>query len=125
MFDLNPSTPSEVITAVAAVLEVIAYFAFYHLAQTTNRGREGKFTIGPRALGCIGTAAVAVWMIRYAQANLIDTAVYAGLSAKEQGEYLGRVLRSIVVPALVIIGLAAARGWRDKQERRARGLSDR
>ena len=121
MFDLNPNTPSEVITAIAIALEAFAYFAFYNLAKNTNRGREGKFTIGPRTLGCIGTVAIAVWLVRYAQSNLVDNAVYAALSAKEQGEYLGRVLRSVVIPAIVIVGISAARGWRDKQERRARG----
>ena len=118
--DLNPNTPSEVITALAALCEGVAYLVFCQLGKSMNRRRPGQFNIGPRALGCIAVAVMAGWLVRYAQANLVDTAVYAALSAAEQGEYMGRLLRSIVVPAIIIIGVSAARAWRDKQERLAK-----
>ena len=120
MFELNPNTPSEMITAVAVAVEAIAYMAFYHLGASMNNKRTGQWNIGPRGLACIATVVAAAWMIRYAQAHLVDTAAYAAMSAREQGEYLGRVLRSIVIPAIVIIGLSASKAWRDKQERNAR-----
>ena len=118
MFDFSPNTPSEMVTATAFIAEMAAYFAFYQIALVANRGRAKTF-VGPRMLGCIGTIVVAGLLIRYAQETMVDTAVYAALSPREQGEYLGRLLRSIVIPALVIVALAAARAWRDKQARLA------
>lgn len=120
MFDLNPNTPREVITGVAFVIEAAAYYIFFRVGHSMNKKRPNQWNIGPRGLACIATAVAAAWLMRYTHGQIVESAVYTALSAREQGEYLGRIWRSIFIPAVMIIGISAARAWRDKQERIAR-----
>ena len=103
----------------AICAEAVAYFVFYHLGKSMNAKRPGQRNVGPRALGCIAALVAAGWLARYYQANFIDTAVYATLSAREQGEMVGRLWRSAFIPAFILVAVSAARAWRDKQKRLA------
>ena len=120
MIDLSPSAPTEVLTATALAAEAAAYYIFYHLGVSMNRKRPGQWNIGPRGLACIATAVAAAWLMRYTHGQISQTDAYLGMQLSEQGAYLGRIWRSIYIPAVVIIGISAARAWRDKQERNAR-----
>jgi hypothetical protein len=117
LFNLSATSPNEAFTAVAVLAEGAAYFLFYHLGKSMNARRPGQRNIGPRGLACIAVLVVAGWLARYYQANFIDAAVYATLSVREQGEYVGRLWRSAFIPAIALVGISAARAWRDKQER--------
>lgn len=120
MIDLSPGAPSEVLTGISLVVEAAAYWIFYNLGRSMNAKRPGQWNIGPRALACIATAVAAAWLMRYVHSEISVTDIYTAMSGKEQGEYLGRLWRSIYIPAVIIIGISAARAWRDKQERNAR-----
>ena len=128
MFDLNlsPNGPTEMLTFLSLALEAAAYFIFYYMGRSMNAKRPGQRNIGPRALACIATAVAAAWLMRYTHGLIVDTELYKALTAAEQGAYLGRIWRSVCVPAIVIIGLSAARAWRDKQQRiaQARGAAN-
>lgn len=119
VLNLSPSSPNEAFTAVAIIVEAIAYFVFFHLGRSMNAKRPGQWNIGPRGLACIAVVVAAGWLGKYFQANFVDMTAYAAMSAREQGEYVGRFWRSAIIPAIVLIGIAAARAWRDKQQRLA------
>jgi hypothetical protein len=120
MIDLSPNASSEMLTGIAFIAEAAAYFMFYNMGRNMNARRPGRWNIGPRMLACIATAVVAGWLMRWSHGQISVTEVYTAMSGKEQGEYLGRIWRSIYIPALMIIGVSATRAWRDKQERNAR-----
>ena len=121
MFELNlsPGAPTEALTAVSLAIEAAAYFIFYHLGRSMNAKRPGQWNIGPRGLACIASAVAAAWLMRYTHGLIINTEIYTAMQPSEQGAYLGSIWRSIYIPAIFIVGISAAKAWRDKQQRNA------
>ena len=117
MFAFTKDTSPDMITLTVVICDVAAYYLFYYIAKYGNQVRvEGL--IAPRMLGCVGIALSTIFLMVYAKTALVDTDVYAALSGYEQGQYLGRIMRSMMFPGLIGIGIVAARGWRDAQQRK-------
>lgn len=117
-FYINPR--SDIVLLCVFAADFAIYWVFWRIAKVANTVRNQE-VIAPRLLACMGVGILTALFIWYTRTNLIDPAVYDALSPREQGEYLGGLMRTAVFPALVIIGISAARGWRDAQERKYRG----
>lgn len=117
-FNINPH--SDVVLVGVFAADFAIYWVFYQIAKVANTMR-GQEVIAPRLLACAGIAILTVLLVWFARVNLVDPVAYAAMSAREQGEYLGGILRTAVFPAVMIIAISAARAWRDAQERKYRG----
>lgn len=116
-FNINPH--SDIVLVSVFVADFAIYWVFYQIGNVANTVRN-QDVIAPRLLGCIGILILTSFFIWFARNYLVDAAVYEAMSPREQGEYLGGLLRTAVFPAMIIIGISAARGWRDAQERKYR-----
>ncbi|HLU77079.1 MAG TPA: hypothetical protein VKZ48_04135 [Burkholderiales bacterium] len=117
-FYIDPGSDLVLVSVFAADFAI--YWVFWRIARMANTIRNQE-VIAPRLFACLGVGILTALFIWYTRANLIDPAIYDALSPREQGEYLGGLLRTAVFPALIIIGISAARAWRDAQERKYRG----
>lgn len=117
-FYIDPRSDIVLVTVFAA--DFLIYWVFWQIGRMANTVRNQE-VIAPRLLACLGVGIVTALFIWYTRANLIDPAIYDAMTPREQGEYLGGLLRTAVFPALIIIGISAARAWRDAQERKYRG----
>lgn len=117
-FNIDPH--SDVVLVGVFAADFLMYWVFYRIARMANTIRNRE-VIAPRLLACIGIGIMTAFFIWFARTQLIDPAVYETLSPREQGEYLGGLLRTAVFPAVLIIAISAARAWRDAQERKYRG----
>lgn len=117
-FNIDPH--SDVVLVGVFAADFLMYWVFYRIARMANTLRNHE-VIAPRLLACIGIGIITAFFIWFARTQLVDPAVYEALSPKEQGEYLGGLLRTAVFPAVLIIAISAARAWRDAQERKYRG----
>jgi hypothetical protein len=117
-FNIDPHSDVVLVSVFAA--DFLMYWVFYRIAWMANTIRNRE-VIAPRLLACIGIGIMTAFFIWFARTQLIDPAVYETLSPREQGEYLGGLLRTAVFPAVLIIAISAARAWRDAQERKYRG----
>ncbi|HEY9379903.1 MAG TPA: hypothetical protein VIQ01_01520 [Burkholderiales bacterium] len=116
-FNINPHSDVVLVSVFAADFAI--YWVFYRIAIMANTVR-GQEVIAPRLLACIGIVILTVFLMWFARVNLVDPVMYAALSAREQGEYLGGILRTAAFPAVMVIAISAARAWRDAQERKYR-----
>lgn len=117
MFLFTKDTSPEMIALAVVACDVAAYQLFYYVAKFGNQVRvEGL--VAPRVLGCIGIVFSTILLTIYAKTALVDAQVYATLSSYEQGQYMGRIMRAMIFPGLIGIGIIAARGWRDAQQRK-------
>lgn len=117
-FYIDPRSDIVLISIFAADFAI--YWVFWRIGKMANEMRNRE-VIAPRLLACMGVWILTTLFIWYTKANLIDPAIYDALSSREQGEYLGGLLRTAVFPAVLITGISAARAWRDAQERKFRG----
>ncbi|MBX6393498.1 MAG: hypothetical protein IRY96_08480 [Burkholderiales bacterium] len=117
-FYIDPRSDIVLISVFAADFAI--YWVFYRIAVMANAMRNRE-VIPPRLLACAGIVVLTALFIWYTRANLIDPVLYESMTPREQGEYLGGFLRTAVFPAILIIGISAARAWRDAQERKYRG----
>lgn len=114
-FNINPHSDIVLLSVFAADFAI--YWVFHRIAVMANTVRNTEI-IAPRLFACIGIGILTALFIWFARTQLVDPAVYEAMSAREQGEYLGGLLRTAVFPAVIIIGISAARAWRDAQERK-------
>jgi hypothetical protein len=117
LFGFTPQTSGETITLTVLVCDLAAYFLFYYVTIIGNRMRTHDFA-APRLIGCVGLGLVTILLVMYAKTSLVDTQAFAALPAYEQGEYYGRIMRKVVLPALIIAAVVAAHGWRDARARK-------
>lgn len=117
---LNIDPHSDVALLSVFAADFLMYWVFYRIARMANTVRNQE-VIAPRLFACIGIGIMTAFFVWFARTQLVDPAVYETLSSREQGEYLGGLLRTAVFPAALIIAISAARAWRDAQERKYRG----
>jgi len=120
MPDLQIDPRSDVVLLYVFAAYFAIYWVFYRIAKMANVMRNHE-VIAPRLLACMGILILAALFTWYARVHLVDPAAYNAMSPREQGEYLGGILRSAIFPAGLIIAISAARAWRDAQERKYRG----
>ena len=104
----------QVVNVVLVLMDAIVYlFAKWIASRMT--GTNQKFSLGPRAIGCIAVivfSSVVAWSLLH---FYLDTKLLASLPPQSQGGYVGSLLGIAIFPALVVLAVVIVRGWLEKR----------
>jgi hypothetical protein len=99
-----------VIWIVLIFSNVITYFFFRGIAIAFNKVMK-KEVLGLRSFGSVGVLALLGVGIWYVHAYLVNRSQLNGLSAYEQGYYVGRLEGIVIGPAVIVLVVVGIRGW--------------
>lgn len=93
----------------------IVYLLFKGGATVTNR-IIGRAALHERWTGAIGVMIFTTIMMWYAREHFVNEDRLSKLPPFEQSQYIGYVLGIAIVPAILVLGTVAFRGWRQSHK---------
>lgn len=93
---------------------IIVYFLFKAAGGLLNRVL-GRAAVGKRVAGSIGVVVLSIATFWYLDSVLLNESLRKSLSETTQAELSGRILGTILFPAIVVLAVVAFRGWREQR----------
>jgi hypothetical protein len=112
MRELGAQNPVQFLTIALLVGDAIAYFVFYGSAALVNAAARRR-ALSKRLAGCLGVVALTALFLWYTLGQL-ERRVDA-LPPEAQAAIVGRIVGAGLLPALIVVGLAAFFAWRGKR----------
>ncbi|TDM08446.1 MAG: hypothetical protein C4K60_03065 [Ideonella sp. MAG2] len=108
------------LTIVLLVVDTIIYLIFSWFANLLARFLPG-FKLSKRVVGSLAVVLFSAFLAWYLVHHFATEQRLATLSPFRQGEYVGQLVGIPIFPAIVVIAVAAIRGWLQRRDREPGG----
>lgn len=103
------------LTIVLLVVDTIIYLIFFWFANWLARFLP-SFKLSKRVVGSMAVALFSAFLAWYLVHHFASEQRLATLPPFRQGEYIGEIVGIPLFPAIVVIAVAAIRGWLQRRE---------